>query len=386
MVSRLIKAALAACLMLACEPSHTVEPPAVEPPGSPPLVAPGCEARTCASAGRQCGPLDDGCGAVLECGVCETGVECRSGTCTARPPPPENPPTEPAPVPGAIIDLGSQLPLTRTGTHGDRTWQDVSCQRYTGVDTTYAWTAPRAGTYVFETAGSDHQVALAIKKGRTGDEELGCSLEPGGGGRAASITLALEAGEYVRVVLDNAVPEHSYTLHIHEVGVEACADGRDNDGNGAFDCNDSACVGTLECSAEGCHDVDLQDGYGSYRLPVFVHGTTRAPLGRFATSCGDAYGAATSHLFKPPSTGTYYFYVRNIINHDEVSLEVAILTACGGGQELACGAGRDARWGTAAKLERGVPVLVVVTGGDWFGRIPGQYELFIFEDPSPPPP
>jgi hypothetical protein len=31
-----------------------------------------CRARTCTSAGSQCGALDDGCGGSLECGACGT--------------------------------------------------------------------------------------------------------------------------------------------------------------------------------------------------------------------------------------------------------------------------------------------------------------------------
>jgi hypothetical protein len=40
-----------------------------------------CIPLTCAAAGASCGPIGDGCGGTLECGVCGGGQVCLSGTC-----------------------------------------------------------------------------------------------------------------------------------------------------------------------------------------------------------------------------------------------------------------------------------------------------------------
>ncbi|MCP3140874.1 Ig-like domain-containing protein [Pyxidicoccus xibeiensis] len=40
-----------------------------------------CVPRTCAAVGRQCGPLDDGCGGILECGTCTSGDQCHAASC-----------------------------------------------------------------------------------------------------------------------------------------------------------------------------------------------------------------------------------------------------------------------------------------------------------------
>ena len=72
------------------------------PPDSPPPVGGGgggtggggnCQPATCASLGRNCGQIADGCGGVLECGTCGDGTNCGgggtpnvcgAGTCTPK--------------------------------------------------------------------------------------------------------------------------------------------------------------------------------------------------------------------------------------------------------------------------------------------------------------
>lgn len=49
----------------------------------------GCQSRTCADLGVQCGAAEDGCGNVLHCGTCprptcsSSATECQAGVCTA---------------------------------------------------------------------------------------------------------------------------------------------------------------------------------------------------------------------------------------------------------------------------------------------------------------
>lgn len=49
---------------------------------APPVPVP-CVPTSCALALRSCGPLDDGCGATLDCGGCAQGQTCTDGTCSA---------------------------------------------------------------------------------------------------------------------------------------------------------------------------------------------------------------------------------------------------------------------------------------------------------------
>ena len=50
-------------------------------PGSGPST---CVARTCASANANCGPVADGCGGLLECGTCASGTTCGGGGVPSR--------------------------------------------------------------------------------------------------------------------------------------------------------------------------------------------------------------------------------------------------------------------------------------------------------------
>ncbi len=40
-----------------------------------------CTPKTCAALGTTCGPAADGCGNVVQCGACATGLNCVAGAC-----------------------------------------------------------------------------------------------------------------------------------------------------------------------------------------------------------------------------------------------------------------------------------------------------------------
>ena len=46
------------------------------------VSAPTCTPKTCAQQGATCGPVGDGCGNILQCGGCGTGLTCSAGACT----------------------------------------------------------------------------------------------------------------------------------------------------------------------------------------------------------------------------------------------------------------------------------------------------------------
>lgn len=50
-----------------------------------------CQARTCSSAGYECGTLYDGCGAYFNCGTCSSGLACSGGQCIVNQPDPDDP-------------------------------------------------------------------------------------------------------------------------------------------------------------------------------------------------------------------------------------------------------------------------------------------------------
>ncbi|RYZ34875.1 MAG: tryptophan synthase alpha chain, partial [Myxococcaceae bacterium] len=124
-------------------------------------------------------------------------------------------------------DLGSALPVTfqgETARSGDGF--QGTCGALLQQDRAHLWTAPRAGTYRFDTAPDDGQAAagnaLYVLTGCRGTE-LGCASHPRPTRKnAPKVELTLAQGQTVLVVVDGmAHPEQDtpirYTLHITDV-------------------------------------------------------------------------------------------------------------------------------------------------------------------------
>ncbi|MBK8170978.1 MAG: putative metal-binding motif-containing protein [Sandaracinaceae bacterium] len=126
-------------------------------------------------------------------------------------------------------------------------------------DVSYSWTAPRSGSYVFETTGSSFDTVLSLRSS-CGGSELECDDDGGGGGQSSRFAHTFAEGESVIIVIDgfSDTSEGEYTLSIRErmVGVtEAgrCHDGFDNDDDGDTDCADFECISEPGCCmGPGC--------------------------------------------------------------------------------------------------------------------------------------
>lgn len=150
----------------------------------------------------------------------------------------------------ADTDLGSALPVTYQGdTTQARDDFQGTCGAVLQADRAHLWTAPRAGTFVFDTAGSDAGNALYVLAGCQGPE-LACSSsrKPGQLGTPA-VKLTLDKGQRVLVVVDGMAREDRsspirYTLHISEFVPQEtgrCANGADDDADGHADAADPDC-------------------------------------------------------------------------------------------------------------------------------------------------
>ncbi|MFP2958739.1 tryptophan synthase alpha chain, partial [Myxococcus sp. 1LA] len=147
-------------------------------------------------------------------------------------------------------DLGSALPVTFHGeTAGSGDGFQGTCGALLQQDRAHLWTAPRAGTYVFDTAPNEWGNALYVLTGCRGTE-LGCAANPSGGPQGSpAVRVTLAQGQTVLVVVDGmANPDQDtpirYTLNISEYAATEtgrCADGADNDADGFADAADSDC-------------------------------------------------------------------------------------------------------------------------------------------------
>ncbi len=165
-------------------------------------------------------------------------------------------------------DLGNTVPYSTSGSTaaGDNTMEG-SCGGGSANDHAFTYTAPVAGTYTFDTEGSDFDTVLYVRS-TCESGELACN-DNGPSGETSRVSVVLDAGQEVVVVVDGA-------------GFES----------GNFDLN-----------IEVCPNVDI----GS-TVPQSYVGSTAGGTDQAAGSCGFNGGAPdVAHAFTAPATNTYVF-------------------------------------------------------------------------------
>lgn len=85
----------------------------------------------------------------------------------------------------------------------------------------YVWRAPEEGTFTFTTSGSRFDPVLEVRSDDDAAESLGCNDDASAGTRESSLSLALRAGQAVRIFVHGQdVACGTFSLHIRE-GVQA---------------------------------------------------------------------------------------------------------------------------------------------------------------------
>ncbi|RJO69017.1 MAG: M6 family metalloprotease domain-containing protein [Myxococcales bacterium] len=176
--------------------------------------------------GRECG--SDRCG-LISCGQCDEGEACSQGQCRE----------EMFCVNG---DLGSVLGLAAaTGATvgmGDDTWPPC-LGGGTAEDAAYAWRAPFAGVFTFDTFGSGYDTSLYVLEHDCGGQALACNDDYGN--TQSQVTVQLEENQAVVVVVDG----FSSSVGDYVLNISGCAS--DCDGK---ECGDDGCGGSCgDCQA-----------------------------------------------------------------------------------------------------------------------------------------
>ncbi|WP_437590703.1 MXAN_6577-like cysteine-rich protein [Sorangium sp. So ce1000] len=116
------------------------------------------------------------------------------------------------------ISLGSELPLTRTGT--TRGQPDAVRPRCSSAstsscpETVFTYAAPVGGTYVIDTIGSSLDTILHVHTAGCGGAELKCNDDSGGSG-TSKMEIELAARQIITVVVDGYDgASGDFTLHI----------------------------------------------------------------------------------------------------------------------------------------------------------------------------
>ncbi|HWB79764.1 MAG TPA: hypothetical protein VG755_32595 [Nannocystaceae bacterium] len=196
---------------------------------------------------------------------------------------------------GACIegDLGSVVGQAvasgSTVGHGD----DVPVQGCAGgaEDVAYTWTAPYAGTWVFDLAGSSYDTVLALRDGSCGGVELACNDDAAGS--ASQLAMSLASGQTIAIVIDGyGSSDGSYVLSIASGdGPTSCIDYDLGMSGGPLVASTDGALDevTPSCAAFGSgSDVEVQ-----WTAPISMHGTATLTASPGATlsrlsACGGA--------------------------------------------------------------------------------------------------
>ena len=134
-------------------------------------------------------------------------------------PPPSDTDGEPPPTCADVVVAPDSLPVTLSGefVQGPSRYEPT-CVGVQSAEITFAFTAPVTDTYVFDTIGSSFDTILYAYRPTCEPPELACNDDVDGT-LASSITLSLQAGETVVVVLDGFGESGTYSLQVRGAGV-----------------------------------------------------------------------------------------------------------------------------------------------------------------------
>ncbi|AUX21465.1 uncharacterized protein SOCEGT47_019490 [Sorangium cellulosum] len=216
-------------------------------------------------------------------------------------------------------DIGSTTPQRVRGTTlGADDRRALSCSGPGAADRTFLFTAPLAGTYLFDTFEADHDTVLGALRADT-CAELACNDDAAG--IAPQIAVDLAEGEPILVVVSGADgAQGDFTLHVSQPGPHLCA------------------------------PTALDRG-----VPQAVTGTTRGLEDAVYSGCADGPSPDATFTFTAKDPGVHVFTARGA---DDLSLDVLDGDTCLGAL-LGC----DFRFGeakVAADLEAGQTVLLAV--------------------------
>ena len=232
------------------------------------------------------------------------------------------------------IDLGAQVPQSIAGsTFGLLGGLSGICGGSGAPEQPFFFTAPAAGSYVFDTVGSTYDTLLHVRN--LGCNALACNDDTPAIGLASQVTVPLGAGETVLVAVDGfGASQGDYTLNV------------------------------TTPIMPGCPDQVLPS-----MVPLTVSGSTVGAANELQPGCVGAVGPEATLAFTAPVAKSYIFNTLGS-NYDTV---LSVRNASCNGMELAC---NDDFNGLSSQvtvfLNQNQSVVVVVDG---FG--PGNYMLTI---------
>ncbi|MCB9533158.1 MAG: hypothetical protein H6698_02375 [Myxococcales bacterium] len=154
-----------------------------------------------------------------------------------------------------------------------------TCGGAGGVELAFTWTAPETRDYLVDTRGDSYDTVVYVREGGCDGPELACNddaTEAPGPALQSEVRIEATAGATYLIVIDGydvvlGDDGGDFVLNITPAQTEDetgfCGDGRDNDADGAVDCQDADCGddpacapldGVLAISSGGAHTCALR--------------------------------------------------------------------------------------------------------------------------------
>lgn len=237
-------------------------------------------------------------------------------------------------------EIPDTLPVVLEGkTEGGDDTIEGSCGGGFGLDHTYLFTAPEAGTYVFDTFDSASDTVLYALEGACEGPELSCNDDAYYLGSAARLELSLDAGDTITVVVDT------------------------------FNLSDSEYLLSARRLEDNCPSADLGDA-----VPQTALGSLAEAPNDDGGSCGGGMANDEAYLFTAPDAGRYVFATTNTQTDTRLFVRGDVCH----GEELGCSNDYTDKTDAAAlvvPLAEGQTVTVIVDSNA--GELPGAFQLEI---------
>jgi hypothetical protein len=117
-------------------------------------------------------------------------------------------------------DLGSRVaePVAAGTTEGAPDRLTGACGSNDGPERTFRWTAPRAGRWLWDTAGSGYDTLLFIRDASCDGEEIACN-DDGAADLSSQVSVELDAGQTIVVVVTGWANERGeFLLNVRPAG------------------------------------------------------------------------------------------------------------------------------------------------------------------------
>ncbi len=182
-------------------------------------------------------------------------------------------------------------------------WYECTNDSYPGGEFAYYFVAPYDGELTLSLTNESTATEVFVLDAGDG----GCSATTCAAVGESSVTTNMVAGQRYYVVVDsywNTWGSYTITSQCTPSAEQVCKDGKDDDGDGAVDCDDADCFGAAECAPQACQPEWVLGCGDSDVWSTLLGGATSGVSSYNGCSAIGAYpGPEYAYVFDAEATG-----------------------------------------------------------------------------------